>query len=106
MRLPTQDEYEVGLQKFQNLYAKIRLVNTKGQSLGEWESSVVGNPTFTIDSSSAIRRTCSLTLLSSGRRDFESSVREGKDIWLNTYVQIYLGIEHMRTKKIVYTQLC
>lgn len=105
MRLPTQAEYEVGLQKFQDLYAKIRLVNTKGQSLGEWETSVVGNPTFTIDSSSAIRRTCSLTLLSKGRRDFESSVREGKDIWLNTYVQVYLGIEHMRTKKIVYVNM-
>ena len=105
MRLPTQAEYEVGLQKFQDLYAKIRLVNTKGQSLGEWETSVVGNPTFTIDSSSAIRRTCSLTLLSKGRRDFESSVREGKDIWLNTYVQVYLGIEHMRTKEIVYVNM-
>ena len=105
MRLPTQAEYEVGLQRFQDLYAKIRLVNTKGQSLGEWETSVVGNPTFTIDSSSAIRRTCSLTLLSKGRRDFESSVREGKDIWLNTYVQVYLGIEHMRTKEIVYVNM-
>ena len=105
MRLPTQAEYEVGLQKFQDLYAKIRLVNTKGQSLGEWETSVVGNPTFTIDSSSAIRRTCSLTLLSKGRRDFESSVREGKDIWLNTYVQVYLGIEHTRNKEIVYTNM-
>lgn len=105
MRLPTQAEYEVGLQKFQNLYAKLRLLNSKGQSLGEWETSVVGNPTFTVDSSSAIRRTCSLTLLSKGKRDFESSVREGKDIWLDTYVQVYLGIKHMRSKEIVYTNM-
>ena len=105
MRLPTKQEYEVGLQKFQNLYAKIQLVNKQDQSLGEWETSVVGNPTFTIDSDSAIRRTCSLTLLSKGKRDFESSVAEGKDIWLNTYMKIYLGIENMRTKEIVYTNM-
>ena len=38
MRLPTQEEYKAGQQLFQNLYAKIRLVNTKNQSLGEWET--------------------------------------------------------------------
>ena len=105
MRLPTQEEYNVGLQKFQKLYAKINLVNSVGQDLGTWESVVIGNPTFTIDSTSSIRRTCNFTIAATNGRGLNAELKDGAQIWLDTYLQIYLGIEDMRTGEVIYTKM-
>ena len=103
--MPTQKEYEVGLQTYRNLYAKIRLINTDWQELSEWESAVIGSPTFTIDSQSAIRRTCNITLASTDIEGIDHAVGFGKDIWLTTYFQIWLGIEDVHTKEVIYTNM-
>jgi hypothetical protein len=103
--MPTQDEYNVGLQRSRNLYAKIRLVNTNWQELGEWESAVIGSPTFTIDAKSAIRRTCNISLAATDIKGIDHAVGFGKDIWLSTYFQIWLGIENLRTREVVYTNM-
>lgn len=103
--MPTQDEYNIGFQSERNIYAKIRLVNTEWQELEEWESAVVGTPTFTIDSTSAIRRTCSLTLSSVDIDGNQHAVRFGKDIWLNTYFQIHLGVQDVHSGEIIYTNM-
>ena len=105
MRLPTQEEYNVGLQKYQKLYAKINLVNSVGQDLGTWESVVIGNPSFTIDSTSSIRRTCSFSVAATNGRGLNTELKDGAQIWLDTYLKIYLGIEDMRTGKIIYTNM-
>lgn len=101
----TLEEYEVGLQTYRNLYAKIRVINTNWQELYEWESAVIGSPTFSIDSTSSIRRTCSLTLASKNIKGETHRIGFGQDIWLTTYFQVQLGIENIRTKEIVYTNM-
>lgn len=103
--MPTQNEYNVGKQQYRNLYAKIRLVNTNWQELAEWESAVIGSPTFTIDSTSSIRRTCQITLAATDINGIDHAVGYGRDIWLNTYFQIWLGIEDIHTKEVVYTNM-
>lgn len=103
--MPTQSEYNVGKQRFRNLYAKIRLINTDWQELQEWESAVIGSPTFTIDSTSAIRRTCSITLAATDIKGINHAVGYGKDIWLDTYFQIWIGIEDIHSGEVVYTNM-
>lgn len=101
----TQSEYDASLQRYRKLYAKVRVLNTNWQELYEWESAVVGSPTFKIDSTSSIRRTCSLTLASKNTSGVTHGVGFGQDVWLDTYFQVWLGIENMITKEVVYTNM-
>lgn len=103
--MATQSEYNVGLQNYRNLYAKIRVLNTQWQELYEWESAVVGSPTFKVDSTSSIRRTCSLTLASKNTNGVVHGVGFGQDIWLDTYFQVWLGIQDRITDDVVYTNM-
>ena len=105
MRLPSKDEYNVGLQNYQKLYAKVNLINSLGQDLGSWEGVIVGNPTFTVDSTSAIRRTCSFSIVATNGRGVDTEIKDGAKIWLDTFIQVYLGIENNRTQEIVYTNM-
>lgn len=101
----TQNEYYVSQQRYRNLYAKVRVLNTDWQELHEWESAVVGSPTFKVDSTSSIRRTCSLTLATKNLSGITHGVGFGQDIWLDTYFQVWLGIENQKTGDIVYTNM-
>lgn len=101
----TQSEYDASLQIYRKLYAKIRVLNTDWQELYEWESAVVGSPTFKVDSTSSIRRTCSLTLASKNTNGVLHGIGFGQDIWLDTYFQVWVGIENMITKDVVYTNM-
>ena len=103
--MPTQDEYDVGFQRSRNLYAKIRLVNREWQELAEWESAVIGSPTFNIDSTSAIRRTCNISLAATDIKGINHAVGYGNDIWLDSYFNVQIGIENIRNGEVVYTNM-
>lgn len=100
--MPTQNEYNVSTQICRNLYAKINLLNYKFQIVDEWSNVVVGNPTFTENANSDIRRTCDIALTPT---DDSFSISDGNKIWLDKYIQIYLGIEDILTGEIVYTNM-
>lgn len=97
----TQSEYDVTKQRNRTLYAKIELLNFSFQKVDEWQNLVTGTPSFTNDSNSDIRRTCNISLIPIDK----SFSNNDNAMWLDKYIQIYLGIEDIHTKEIIYTNM-
>lgn len=98
----TQKEYDVSLQPTRVLHTKIIVKNYDFSDFGNLEGVVVGFPSFTIDSESNIRRTCSISLVPT-TQTFE--IKSGSAIWLDKYIQVYVGIEDIVTKEPIYTNM-
>lgn len=98
----TQQEYDVSLQSTRVLHTKIIVKNYDFSDYGSLEGVVIGFPSFTVDSESSIRRTCSISLVPT-TQTFE--IKSGSAIWLDKYIQVYVGIENIKTKEIVYTNM-
>ena len=96
----TQDEYDVAKQRNRRLYIKIDLLNYNFQTVDELSGTVVGNPTFTINADSDIRRTCSFSLVPT---DISFDIKEGSKIWMDKYVKVFIGIYNNKTKNITYS---
>ena len=100
--MPTDKEYAITKQKSRLLYAKIRLLDYNFQEVDEWENYVIGTPSFTVDSSSSLRRSANLSLVPI---DKSFDVESGNKIWLDKYVKIFMGIKDIHTNEIVYTDM-
>lgn len=98
----TQEEYNVSLQATRILHTKIIVKNYDFSDFGSLEGVVVGFPSFTIDSESNIRRTCSISLVPTSQT-FE--IKSGSAIWLDKYIQVYVGIEDITTREHIYTNM-
>lgn len=100
--MPTQLEYNVTKQPIRKLFTKIHLLNYNFQIVAELKGVVTNTPSFSINSESDIRRTCDISLVPI---DSSFDIQSGGKIWLDKYIQIYIGIEDVHTKEIVYTNM-
>ena len=100
--MPIQTEYNLAKQNVRINYYKIILLNYQFQNVGELTGDSIETPSFTIDANSDIRRTCSITLTP---RDSSFDIKQGNKIWLDKYVQIFVGQKNIRTKEIEYTNM-
>src|SRR5574344_207600 len=100
--MPTQAEYNLAKQNVRINYYKIILLNYQFQNVGELTGDTIETPSFTIDANSDIRRTCSIVFTP---RDSSFDIRKGNKIWLDKYVQVFVGQKDMRTNKIEYTNM-
>ena len=98
----TQDEYNIVKQTNRYLHIKINLLNYKFQLVDELSGTLVGDPTFTINSESDMRRTCSFSLVPT---DSSFDIKNGNKIWMDKYVQIYIGIENNKMDNITYSNM-
>lgn len=98
----SQDEYNVTKQTNRFLHIKIELLNYNFQKVDELSGTVVGDPSFTNNSESSMRRTCAFTLVPT---DSSFDIKEGNKIWLDKYIKVYVGIENNRTDDITYTNM-
>lgn len=98
----TQDEYNVVKQTNRYLHMKINLLNYKFQVVDELSGTLVGDPTFTINADSDMRRTCAFSLVPT---DSSFDIKNGNKIWMDKYIQIYIGIENNRTDEITYSNV-
>lgn len=97
----TQEQYNSVKQPNRDLYARINLLNFNFQKVDSWENVVVtGSLSFSINSESDIRRTCNISLIPT---DKSFDIANGNKIWLDKYVQIYIGIKYRG--EIVYTNM-
>lgn len=96
----TQDEYNVVKQTNRYLHMKINLLNYKFQIVDELSGTLVGDPTFTVNADSDMRRTCAFSLVPI---DSSFDIKNGNKVWMDKYVQIYIGIENSRTDDITYS---
>ena len=98
----SQDEYNVAKQQSRELHAKINLLNFNFQTVDELSGVVLPSSTYNIDSTSDIRRTCNISLIPI---DSSFDIAEGNKIWLDKYIQVYIGIKNILTNEIIYTNM-
>lgn len=95
----SQKEYNVSTQKNRSLYFKINLLNFDMLVVEEL-SGVVLSGTFTSDATSDIRNTLDVSLVV---KNASFNVAVGGKIWIDKYIQFYVGIYDQHLKEIVWT---
>ena len=85
-----QREYNVAKQNGRIIHTKINVLNFDFQVVGEISGVVLDGSTYNIDATSDIRRTCSISLVP---KDRSYNVEYGAKIWLDKYIQVFIGIE-------------
>lgn len=100
--MPTQLEYNVTKQKFREIYAKIYLLGTSEQIVDELSGVVIGEPSFSVDADSDIRRTLNISLYP---KDSSFDVKKGNKIWLDKAIDVRLGIKDIQTGEITWTRM-
>lgn len=100
--MPTQDEYDVSKQKYRKLFCKIELLDNSLNVIYELKGNVIGEPTFTVDANSDIRRTFGLSLYPT---DKSFDIHKGNKIWIDKLVKVYIGIKNNKNDEIVYTNM-
>ena len=98
-----QREYNVAIQNGRIIHTKINILNFDFQTVGEISGVVLDGSTYNIDATSDIRRTCSISLIPT---DKSFDVDYGAKIWMDKYIQIFIGIEDAKNNnEIVYSNL-
>lgn len=98
----TQDEYNVAKYGSRELYAKVNVLNYRFQNVGIISGVVLGTPSFTNDSNSSIRRSCRFEFYP---KDSSFDITEGSKIWIDKYIQVYIGVKTSFSKDVVYTNM-
>jgi hypothetical protein len=94
----TQEEYNVAKQIQRELYYKVNILNHSMQIVDEI-SDVVTNGSFSIDATSDIRRTGTLTIVPNDNSYFK--LDKGTRFWADKYIQPYIGIKDKNTNEII-----
>lgn len=94
----TQKDIEILFQSKENIYIKINLLNKDLKIIESLDGDLISDD-YTIDSESDIRRTINLTLYV---RNSSFLIGYDKKIWIDRYVEVYYGILHQRTQKVIY----
>lgn len=97
----TQSQYNTAHQNIRNTYIKVNLLNFQFLTVDSLEGNLLKG-SVSIDANSDMRRTCSVELVVT---DSSYNVQAGGKIWLDKYIQIYVGIEDIRTKEISWTNM-
>ena len=84
--------------KHHKRFIKVNLLNYDWQIVDSLESDVFDG-SITIDATSDLRRSCNISIVV---KDKTFTVGEGERIWLNRYIQIFIGEENPRTKNTVW----
>lgn len=95
----TQDMYNVTLQQHRNLYVKVNLLNFQFLVVNEISGYTTEMPNITEDANSDIRRTCDIKMCI---QDGDFNIKKGGQIFLDKYIQLYIGIENNRNDEIVW----
>lgn len=88
-------------QKVRTLHVLIYLLNFQLRKMAELSGIILDGSTFSIDANSDIRRTCNLTIVPTSS-DFDVS---SEGIWIDKYIQVQVGIEDFKTRKVNYTNM-
>lgn len=101
--MATTDEKRVATQRGRTLHTRIQVLDYDFTVFDEIEGVVLDGGTFTCDANSDIRRTCSISFVPNVP---SRGVGYGKDIWLDKYIRIYIGIEDsLNNDEIVWTNM-
>ena len=95
----TQAQYNTAKQNHRNISIRIDLLNFSKQVIESIEGRVISG-TLTSDANSNMRNTCDIQMVVT---DSSFNVESEGKIWMDRYIQIYVGVEDVHTKQIVWT---
>ena len=98
----TEQQYSIVKQPYRDLYCKVNLLNYQFQIVDEI-SGVVINDSWTISANSDIRRTGTLVIAPDDEEAYK--IKAGSKIFLDKYVQVYIGIKDNTTDEIIYNNM-
>ena len=99
----TQEEYRVTTQRGRIIHTKINVLNFDFQLVGEISGVVLDGSSYNTDATSDIRRTCSISLI---LKDSSFDITYGSKIWMDKYVQVFIGIEDIQNNnEVVYSNI-
>lgn len=97
------EEYRITKQSIRTLHILIYVLDFNMRKIAELTGIVLDGSSFSIDATSDIRRTCSLSIIPISA-DFDIS--QESYIWIDKYVQIQIGIEDIENhNRVVYTNI-
>lgn len=98
----TEQQYTIVKQPYRELYCKVNLLNYQFQIVDEL-SGVVIDDSWTISATSDIRRTGTLVIAPDNNDAYK--IQAGSKIFLDKYVQVYIGIKDNHTDEIIYNNM-
>lgn len=98
----TEQQYSIIKQPTRELYCKVNLLNYQFQIVDDI-SGVVVSDSWTISANSDIRRTGTLTIIPDNDQAYK--IQAGSKIFLDKYVQVYIGIKDNVTDEIIYNNM-
>lgn len=98
----TERQYSIVKQPTRELYCKVNLLNYQFQIVDDISGVVVAD-SWTISATSDIRRTGSLTIAPDDDQSYK--IQAGSKIFLDKYVQVYIGIKDNRSDEIIYNNM-
>lgn len=90
--IPTQTDYELSQLKIRNNRLKVEVLNFNLQTIDLIEGNVISG-SVSIDATSDIRRTCSVSLIPT--KNYQT-ISEGGEFWIDKYIRIYVGTDNPR----------
>ncbi len=95
----TQAQYNTAKQNHRNISIRIDLLNFSKQVIESIEGRVISG-TLTSDANSNMRNTCDIQMVIT---DASFNVESEGKIWMDRYIQIYVGVEDIHTGQVVWT---
>ena len=95
----TQAQYNTAKQSQRNISIRINLLNFSKQIIDSVEGQVISG-SITSDANSNMRNTCDIQMVVT---DSSFNVEAEGKIWMDRYIQIYIGVEDLKTHQIIWT---
>ena len=95
----TQAQYNTAKQGQRNISIRINLLNFSKQIIDSIEGQVISG-SITSDANSNMRNTCDIQMVVT---DSSFNVEAEGKIWMDRYIQIYIGVEDLKTHQTIWT---
>lgn len=95
----TENDYNIVKQRVQTRYVRLNILDFQMRVVDEISGNLL-DCSFNIDANSDLRRSCSLSVAVFGANRGKLIVQGGSEIFLDKFVQPYVGIENIQTGEI------
>ena len=92
----TQNDYNIIKQRINERYIKINILDFQYRTVDQISGNML-SCSVQCDADSDLRRSCSVSLVV---RDNSFDIQSGGKIWLDKYIQVYIGLKNIYTQEI------
>ena len=92
----TQNDYNIIKQRINERYIKVNILDFQYRTVDQISGNML-SCSVQCDADSDLRRSCSVSLVV---RDNSFDIQSGGKIWLDKYIQVYIGLKNIYTQEI------